>query len=86
MPWIERCGEVTNFGAVHWGVDELWRKVHSMCPFTSRTLKPTLDQSVDCQWVGGQSGGTGEEVTDCADWWWWKGSHVGEVYPVQVVV
>jgi hypothetical protein len=45
MPWIERCGEVTNLGAVHCFEPE-YVKVDSMWPFTSRTLKPTLDQSM----------------------------------------
>ena len=44
MPWIERWGEVMKRGGDHVEPEE-WEKVDSMWPLTSRTLKPTLDQS-----------------------------------------
>ena len=47
MPWMERWGEVMKRGGDHLG-DEEYEKVLSMWPLTSRTLKPTLDQSESC--------------------------------------
>ena len=41
---MERCGDVTKRGGDHVG-DVDWEYVDSMWPLTSRTLKPTLDQS-----------------------------------------
>lgn len=52
MPWRGRKGEETNLGGDH-VAPVLWEKWHSTWPFTSRTLKPTLDQSMVSTGGGG---------------------------------
>lgn len=55
MPWMDRNGEATNCGLLHDGFGEEWLKVEWMWPLTSRTLKPTLDQSIVPTGGGGKA-------------------------------
>ena len=65
MPCMESCGDVTNLGGVHC-LEPEYEKVDSMWPFTSRTLKPTLDQSMVLTGGGGKAAIVGE--VDVVEW------------------
>ena len=57
MPWMDMCGDATNFGLDQDGEDVVASNVDWMWPLTGHTLKPMLGQSClsQCEVYGSAS-------------------------------